>query len=133
MSIYVSGPHKADDYRNIVAHYFSETNIPLLDPLRPERDFRGVPNILTMADEVVRGDLEDIINSKLILADFSRGEQATGTAMECWFGFSIGRPVIAYTGTHRVSPWTHYVTRGQHYQTLYVAMDRAAEVYSTCP
>ncbi len=68
------------------------------------RDYRGVED--QNVDAIVRGDLVDVIESDVILANAAR--PSWGTAMEVFFAHSIGRPVVAVVGDGPVSPWLRH-------------------------
>lgn len=70
-----------------------------LDPMR--RDYRGreVENL----DELVNGDLIDIVNSDMLLVNAVR--PSWGTAMEVFFAHSLGRMIVTVCPDERPSPW----------------------------
>jgi nucleoside 2-deoxyribosyltransferase len=69
------------------------------------RDFRGRTE--GHEQEIVEGDLADIDSCAAVLADFTRPDE--GTAMEAWYAWSRGIPVVAYTGGTPAHPWTVHV------------------------
>lgn len=73
-----------------------------LDPMR--RDYRGKED--GSVYEIVRGDLVDIRDSDYILVNATR--PSWGTAMEIVYAFTMRKPIIAFAGTARVSPWLRY-------------------------
>lgn len=73
-----------------------------LDPMR--RDYRGKED--ESVNEIVAGDLADIRAVDFVLVNAVR--PSWGTAMEVFFAYSIGKPVIAWSGDARVSPWLRY-------------------------
>jgi hypothetical protein len=80
----------------------------VLDPIKA-RDFRGKE--IENEDEIVNGDLVDIVGCDMILGNYS--VPGWGTGMETWYARSIGRPVVAYVSQDaRVSPWVAYVAGG---------------------
>jgi nucleoside 2-deoxyribosyltransferase len=74
------------------------------------RDFRG----RTTGNEqaIVEGDLADIDSCDAVLADFTRPDE--GTAMEGWYAWSRGIPVVAYIGGTPAHPWTVHVAAAVH-------------------
>jgi nucleoside 2-deoxyribosyltransferase len=73
-----------------------------LDPMR--RDYRGKED--ESVHEIVRGDLVDIRNSDWVLVNATR--PSWGTAMEIVYAYEMRKPVIAFVGDSRVSPWLRY-------------------------
>jgi nucleoside 2-deoxyribosyltransferase len=73
-----------------------------LDPMR--RDYRGRED--DSVREIVEGDIADIRASDVVLVNAIR--PSWGTAMEVFFAHSIGKPVIAWSGDARISPWLRY-------------------------
>lgn len=80
-----------------------------LDPMR--RDYRGKED--QHVEEIVRGDLEDIDNSAILLVNATR--PSWGTAMEVFYAATAGKRVVAFVGDARVSPWL------RHHSSLVVA------------
>lgn len=108
MKVYLAGPHMDDAYREVATKILAPQGVKVFDPIKA-RDFRGKE--IENEDQIVRGDLADIVDCDLILGNYS--EPGWGTGMETWFGHSIGRPVIAYVSQEaRVSPWVAYVAGG---------------------
>lgn len=76
-----------------------EPVIECLDPMR--RDYRGKED--DSVEEIYRGDLEDIVNSDLLLVNASR--PSWGTAMEMVYARMMGKPVIVIITNGPISPW----------------------------
>ena len=70
-----------------------------LDPMR--RDYRGIE--AESVNEIVDGDLIDIINSRIILVNAVR--PSWGTAMEVFFAAGLGKCVITVCPSDKPSPW----------------------------
>lgn len=109
MKVYLAGPHQDDAYREEATRLLTRVQrIEVFDPIKA-RDFRGKE--IENEDQIVRGDLADIVECDLILGNYS--EPGWGTGMETWFARSIGRPVVAYVSPDaRVSPWVAYCAAG---------------------
>lgn len=109
MKVYLAGPHQDDAYRAEATRLLTRVRrIEVFDPIAA-RDFRG--REIDSEDEIVRGDLADIVSCDLILGNYS--VPGWGTGMETWFARGIGRPIIAYVShSARVSPWVAYVAGG---------------------
>lgn len=109
MIVYLAGHHMADEYRQLATKFLEDRGVEVLDPMRDEHDYRGLEG--GNADLIVQGDLRDVVDCTHVLANFS--QNSVGTSMECWFAFSIGRPVVGFveSPTMRISPWVHYISR----------------------
>jgi len=107
-SAYLAGPPFADEYRRRAAELLRARGWEPVDPMR--RDFRGRTE--GNEREIVEGDLTDIDACDAVLAAFTEPDE--GTAMEAWYAHSIGKPVVAWTGSASVHPWTVYVSRSVH-------------------
>ena len=70
-----------------------------LDPMR--RDYRGKEAESVI--EIVNGDLEDIASCDALLVNATR--PSWGTAMEIVYAHKGGKPIFAFTGSGKVSPW----------------------------
>ncbi len=105
--IYLAGPinglndDDASTWREQVKAVVGAENC--LDPMR--RDYRGKEDL--HVNEIVSGDLDDINNSEVILANC--WTPSFGTAMELWYAHSQNIPIIAVT-PEPVSPWLRYVS-----------------------
>lgn len=75
-----------------------------LDPMR--RDYRGKES--DSVTEIVVGDLADITESSIVLANVSR--PSWGTAMEVYHAFVRGKTVVAFGAGDRPSPWLVFHT-----------------------
>lgn len=73
-----------------------------LDPMR--RDYRGKED--ESVNEIVRGDLDDIGASSYVLVNATR--PSWGTAMEIVYAYQRRKPIVAFVGDGRVSPWLRY-------------------------
>lgn len=77
-----------------------------LDPMR--RDYRGRED--ESVSEIVIGDLSDINQSGIVLANATRA--SWGTAMEIFYAASKGISVVAFVEPNaRVSPWLRYFSK----------------------
>ena len=74
------------------------------------RDFRGRTE--GNEREIVEGDLADIDTCDAVLAAFTEPDE--GTAMEAWYAWSKGTPVVVWTGGAWAHPWTVYVSASVH-------------------
>ena len=116
--IYLAGPingctdDEANNWRDIAKARLGADNC--LDPMR--RDFRGRED--DCVDEIVWGDLDDIDESDVVLANC--WQPSWGTGMEIRYAFAEGKLVIAVLppGT-RVSPWLAY------HATIFFSLDEA--------
>jgi nucleoside 2-deoxyribosyltransferase len=106
--VYLAGPPYADEYRRRAAALLRAAGIEPVDPMR--RDFRGRTE--GHEAEIVEGDLADIDASDAVLAAFTTPDE--GTAMEAWYAYRAGKPVVAYTGGAPAHPWTVHVARSVH-------------------
>lgn len=114
-TIYLAGSYKDDEYRIRAKSLLG--NYTLLDPFRPERDFRGREDEPNIEVEVVEGDLDDINSCDALLSNFSTG--GVGTNMENWYAYSIGRPIYAFVDLgRRRSPWVKYIAHEGVHDTL---------------
>lgn len=77
-------------------------NTETLDPMR--RDYRGKED--ECVDQIVSGDLWDIQKSDVILVNATR--PSWGTAMEIVYAKQGYKPIVAFAGDSRVSPWLRY-------------------------
>lgn len=73
-----------------------------LDPMR--RDYRGIED--QSVAEIVRGDLHDIQMSNFVLVNATR--PSWGTAMEIVYARHARKPIAAWVGDSRISPWLRY-------------------------
>jgi nucleoside 2-deoxyribosyltransferase len=105
MLVYLAGHYNADIYRARASTALLRCGHAPLDPMR--RDYRGIED--DSVQELVQGDLRDIVDCTHVLANFSTDD--TGTSMECWFAHSIGRPVHAFVDREdqRIGPWVRYI------------------------
>ena len=121
MTVYLAGPifgcsdSECSAWRE-KARYLMGGSIKTLDPMR--RDCRGREN--DAADEIVRGDLADIKECDVVLANVSR--PSWGTAMEIAIASRSGKPVFAFCAAQPVSPWlTH------HCEQIFADLEQACE------
>ena len=108
MRVYLAGPPFADEYRRRAAELVRERGWEPVDPMR--RDFRG--RTAGREVEIVAGDLADIDSCDVVLASFTAPDE--GTAMEAWYAYASGKPVVAYTGGTPAHPWTVFVAASVH-------------------
>ena len=108
LRVYLAGPPFAEEYRRRSSELLREAGCEPVDPMR--RDFRGRTE--GREREIVEGDLADIDSSDAVLADFTRPDE--GTAMEAWYAWSRGIPVVAYTGGTPAHPWTVHAVVSVH-------------------
>lgn len=73
--------------------------IKTLDPMR--RDYRGCE--ASAANDIVRGDLKDIEECDVVLANVS--SPSWGTAMEIAIASRAGKAVFAFGVASPISPW----------------------------
>jgi nucleoside 2-deoxyribosyltransferase len=106
--VYLAGPPFADEYRRRASALLRHAGLEPVDPMR--RDFRGRTE--GREREIVEGDLADIDSCDAVLASFTAPDE--GTAMEAWYAYSHGVPVVAYTGGTPTHPWTSYVSVSVH-------------------
>lgn len=106
MKVYLCGPinGKDDDeavtWRDFVKQELGAENCT--DPMR--RDYRGRESHAGVSEEIVGGDLIDIIGADVVLVNASLGG-SWGTAMEVFFAHSRGKHVIAWGAGDNPSPW----------------------------
>ena len=112
LRVYLAGPPFAEEYRRRASELLREAGCGPVDPMR--RDFRGRTE--GREREIVEGDLADIDSCGAVLADFTRPDE--GTAMEAWYAWSRGIPVVAYTGGTPPHPWTVHVAAAVHADLL---------------
>ena len=127
MKVYLAGPHMDDAYREEATRLLTRVRrIEVIDPIAA-RDFRG--REIENEDQIVRGDLADVVACDVVLGNYS--VPGWGTAMETWFARSIGRTVIAYVAPDtRVSPWVAYCAGGwdRVFRDLRAACDYAVAI-----
>lgn len=73
-----------------------------IDPMR--RDYRGKED--ESVDDIVRGDLDDIAESDVLLVNATR--PSWGTAMEIVYAHQARKRIVACVGDGPVSPWLRY-------------------------
>ena len=73
-----------------------------LDPMR--RDYRGQEQ--DNVNNIITGDLLDILNSKYILVNATR--PSWGTAMELVYAKQFNKIIIAFVENKKISPWLEY-------------------------
>lgn len=112
--VYLAGPPYADEYRRRAIDWLGDRAV---NPMR--NDFRGIEQGNEV--KIVHLDLADIDRCGILLANFVHPDE--GTAMECWYAYTNGKTVIAYTGGSRVHPWTRFVAKAV-YPDLEDALDR---------
>ncbi len=74
------------------------------------RDFRGRTE--GKEAEIVVGDLADVDSCDAVLAAFTAPDE--GTAMEAWYAYTRGIPVVVYTGGTPAHPWAVYIAHSCH-------------------
>lgn len=118
--VYLAGHHMADEYRANASEFLRKRGYAVIDPMRDEHDYRGIEG--DNVEKIVRGDLADVVESDIVLSNFS--QNSVGTSMETWFAASIRRPVISFVESdeYRISPWAHYVSLGRR---AHVGLDTA--------
>lgn len=124
MKTYLCGPingcsdSEAIDWRNLVKGKLGEENC--IDPMR--RDYRGREMEPGIDGEIVRGDIEDIRKSDVLLVSYNR--PSVGTAMEVFFANLIGMPVLVVASKGAaLSPWLTY-----HATAIFNTYDEAIRV-----
>src|SRR5262249_34729985 len=108
MRVYLAGPPFADEYRRRAVGLLEAAACDPVDPMR--RDFRGGTE--GHETEIVEGDLADIDSCDVVLAAFTAADE--GTAMEAWYAYARGIPVVVYTGGTPTHPWVRYVAASVH-------------------
>ena len=88
----------ATDWREATKEELSEL-FEFLDPMR--RDYRG--REAECVDEIVEGDLIDVINSNIILVNAVR--PSWGTGMELFFAATMGKCIVTVCPSDKPSPW----------------------------
>lgn len=86
----------------------------VLDPMA--RDYRGVEDENVAA--IVDGDIADVESADYLLVNANA--PSWGTAMEVRHAKTIGKGVVAFMESSRVSPWLRY-----HCDAIYDSVDRA--------
>jgi nucleoside 2-deoxyribosyltransferase len=121
MKVYLACPAGNDEWRTDATRRLVAHGVTVLDPILG-RDFRGIED--GREQEIVRGDLTDIVAADAVLGNYT--EPGWGTAMESWFAHSIGRRVVAYVEPgDRVSPWVAYISHANVYTRLGRAVSAA--------
>jgi nucleoside 2-deoxyribosyltransferase len=124
--VYIAGPPDADEYRRLATELARAVGWEAVDPMR--RDFRGRTE--GNEREIVEGDLADIDACDAVLAAFTEPDE--GTAMEAWYAWSKGKPVVAWTDGTWAHPWTVYVSRSVH-ERLEDAVAAVAQTAASAP
>jgi len=108
VTVYLAGPiFGCDDaecrgWRDQAKHFLGGS-IKTLDPMR--RDYRG--REAANATDIVIGDLRDILESDVVLANVS--QPSWGTAMEIAIASRAGKVVMGFGASGPISPWlTHH-------------------------
>jgi nucleoside 2-deoxyribosyltransferase len=108
MTVYLAGPifgcrdDECFGWRDQARHLLGGA-IKTLDPMR--RDYRGRES--ANATDIVIGDLRDILESDVVLANVSR--PSWGTAMEIAIASRAGKVVMGFGSSEPISPWlTHH-------------------------
>jgi nucleoside 2-deoxyribosyltransferase len=108
VTVYLAGPiFGCDDaecrgWRDQAKHFLGGA-IKTLDPMW--RDYRG--REAANATDIVLGDLRDILESDVVLANVAR--PSWGTAMEIAIASRFGKLVFAFGACEPISPWlTHH-------------------------
>jgi nucleoside 2-deoxyribosyltransferase len=108
MKVYLGGPingctdEEANGWRDAVKAVLDEHGIEYLDPMR--RDYRGRELEKGIAEEIVLGDKEDILECDVLLMNCPK--PSYGTAMEILYGFEYGKIVISVLPEGSTpSPW----------------------------
>jgi len=121
MTVYLAGPiFGCDDaecrgWRERAKHLIGAA-ITTLDPMR--RDYRGQE--AAAAAEIVRGDLRDIEQCDVVLANVSR--PTWGTGMEIAHAKSMDKPVFGFGAAAPASPWLMH-----HCESLHADLESACE------
>jgi nucleoside 2-deoxyribosyltransferase len=119
--IYLAGPifgcsdEDAKGWRTVVKELLGASNV--LDPM--DRDYRGVED--ANGQKLVEDDLRDIAQCAALLV--KANEPSWGTAMELVYARQMGKPVVAFNTSRRVSPWLRY-----HASVHYTLKDALTEV-----
>lgn len=109
MKVYLGGPingctdDEANGWRTEAKALIETRGHEWVDPMR--RDYRGREMEPGIADEIVRGDLEDINECDLLL--MACPKPSVGTSMEVFHGASVGKRVVAVVPDdgRDPSPW----------------------------
>jgi nucleoside 2-deoxyribosyltransferase len=104
--VYLAGPingcndDEAKSWRERVIELAGTEEFEFLDPMR--RDYRGTEE--GNEEAIVNGDLEDIVNCDVVLANCWK--PSFGTAMEIYHSYLDGAPPIVISPPNqKVSPW----------------------------
>lgn len=109
---------QAKDWREVAKSILTPAGVATLDPMR--RDYRGKE--AESVNEIVKGDLDDIRLSDVVLVNASR--PSWGTAMEVVYAKTSHRPpmVYAFGAGDKPSPWLVY-----HCRRLFPTVEEACE------
>jgi nucleoside 2-deoxyribosyltransferase len=119
--IYLAGPifgcsdEDAKGWRAIVKESLGACNV--LDPM--DRDYRGVED--ANVQKLVEDDLRDIAQCTALLV--KANEPSWGTAMELVYARQMGKPVVAFNTSRKISPWLRY-----HASVHYTLKDALIEI-----
>lgn len=111
MKVYLCGgingltDDEAKTWREVAKVELARHGIDTLDPMR--RDYRGREDDNVW--DIVKGDIEDIKQSDIVLAMCER--PSWGTGMEIKYAHEVHVPVVSVVGTGPVSPWLRFFTR----------------------
>ena len=110
------------DWREVAKAIFTPAGIATLDPMR--RDYRGKE--AESVQEIVKGDLDDIRLSDVVLVNASR--PSWGTAMEVVYAKKEHRPpaIYAFGAGDKPSPWLVF-----HCRRLFATVEEACEFIKT--
>lgn len=109
MKVYLAGAingctdAEAKDWRGyVMATYPGHT---YLDPMT--RDFRGRENEPGIDAEIVEGDIDDILDSDVLLVNYDK--PSVGTSMEVFFARQVSKHVVIVARPDtKLSPWLTY-------------------------
>lgn len=109
MRVYLGGPingctdEEAHGWRDELKPLLEAAGHEWVDPMR--RDYRGREMEPGIAEEIVRGDLEDIDSCDVLL--MACPKPSVGTSMETFYGFKAGKRVVVVVPDdgREPSPW----------------------------
>ncbi len=141
--VYLAGPMEdcsvemMTQWRKTAAHQLYLADIQTLDPTRRvsfhdqlSENLQDVTKTMNTCKRIFKQDLQDIANSKIVLADVRRNSgRGTGTSMELMFAHTKNKIIILWAQEDDfIHPFYEAMATEKHY-TIYDAMEAVKEYY----
>jgi nucleoside 2-deoxyribosyltransferase len=141
--VYLAGPMEdctethMKGWRDIASDELGMMEIDTLDPTRRVSfhdqlgaNLQDVTKTMNVCKRIFKQDLQDIANSKVVLADVRRNSgRGTGTSMELMFAHTKNKIIILWADAGDfIHPFYEAMATEKHY-SLQEALDSVAEYY----